>query len=123
LTKRFLKAGLIMALGSLAALAALLAYAGPYGLHVLLRRGGTWWLPLSMNSSRISPSMRLALANAPAAVADKLEWRAIGQGFDTAELPVLAEGREVDRIMLARVDPARFRFVVRNSPAGDKDLD
>jgi len=67
--------------------------------------------------------MRLALTNAPAAVADKLEWRTIGQGFDTAELPVLAEGRKVDRIMLARVDPAWFRFVVRNSPTGDKDLD
>ena len=24
--------------------------------------------------------------------------------------------------MLARIDPARFRFVVRNAPAGDKDL-
>ena len=34
----------------------------------------------------------------------------------------MADGREVDRILLTRVDPSRFRIGVHNSPAGDKDL-
>jgi len=38
-------------------------------------------------------------------------------------LHVLSNGKEVDTIMLARIDSKRFRFVVRNSSAGDKDID
>jgi hypothetical protein len=34
-----------------------------------------------------------------------------------------ANGQDVDHILLARIDPARFRFLVRNASAGDKDLD
>jgi hypothetical protein len=67
--------------------------------------------------------MRLALAEAPVAVAGPFEWRTIDRGFEVADLPVLANGQDVDHILLARIDPARFRFVVRNAPAGDKDLD
>jgi exopolysaccharide biosynthesis protein len=67
--------------------------------------------------------MRLALARSPAGAPGSFEWRTIGQGFEAAELPVLVDGQEVDRILLARIDPARFRFVVRNAPAGDKGLD
>jgi hypothetical protein len=35
----------------------------------------------------------------------------------------LADGQSVDHVLLARIDPARFHFVVRNASAGDKDLD
>jgi hypothetical protein len=67
--------------------------------------------------------MRLALTNMPAAVSGALAWRTIAQGFETADLPVLVGAQVVDHIMLARIDATRFRFVVRNSSAGDKDLD
>jgi hypothetical protein len=121
--KRWTRAVLAAGAALIVATAALWAYAGPYGLNVLVRHGGTYWLRVSASSQRLSPSMRLALAGAPAAVPGALEWRPIGQGFDVAELPAVVDGKEVDRIQLARVDPARFRFVVRNAPAGDKGLD
>jgi hypothetical protein len=35
----------------------------------------------------------------------------------------LVENRAVDHVLLARIDPKRFRFVVRNAPAGDMGLD
>jgi hypothetical protein len=105
------------------AVVALWAYAGSFGLHVLIRHGGTYWLPMSTSSPRLSPAMRLALAEAPVATAGAFEWRTIDEGFDVTDLPVLAKGHDVDHILLARIDPARFRFVVRNASAGDKDLD
>jgi hypothetical protein len=105
------------------AAAAVYAYFGAYGFHTLVRRGVAYWASVDTNSERLSPSMRLALTENPAAVPGAFEWRTIGLGFDVAELPVLADGREVDRILLARIDPAHFRFIVRNASAGDKDLD
>jgi hypothetical protein len=42
-------------------------------------------------------------------------------GFETAEMPVLAGGIEVDRVLLARFDPARWDFAVRNDPDGKRD--
>jgi hypothetical protein len=102
--------------------AALWACAGSYGFYALARHGGVFWLPVSTSSARLSPSMRLALADAPA-IPGAFEWRTIGPGFDVADLPVLADGQSVDHVLLARIDPARFRFVVRNASAGDKDLD
>jgi Phosphodiester glycosidase len=99
------------------------AYAGSYGFRVLIRHGGTYWLSVRTSSPRLSPSMRLALADDPTAVPGAFEWRTISQGFDVADLPVLADGQDVDHILLARIDPTRFRFLVSNAPAGDKDLD
>jgi hypothetical protein len=56
--------------------------------------------------------MRLALTvPAPAATSAPMSWQERERGF------------EADRILLARIDPARYRFVVRNAPAGDKDID
>lgn len=97
--------------------------AGSYGLHDLLRHGGTWWLSLRTDSDRLSPSMRLALATDPVATPGALAWREVAKGFDVADLPALANGQAVDHVMLARIDPARFRFEVRNGSSGDKDLD
>jgi hypothetical protein len=99
------------------------AYGGSYALHVVLRYGGTYWLPVAPDSARMSPAMRLALAAAPIATPGALDWRRLDEGFAVGELPVIAGDREVDRVLLARIDPTRFRFVVANAPSGDKDLD
>ncbi len=96
---------------------------GLYGLNVLLRRGGTFWIPVHANSTRLSPAMRLALSgHLPEVSAGDLIWHLAAPGFETAELPVRAAGKDIDRILLARIDPDSYRFVVRNAPAGDKDV-
>lgn len=97
---------------------------GAYGFSVLLRRGGTYWVGVAPDSPRLSAAMRLALHDpVPEFRAGPLEWRRAAEGFDVAELPVLVSGDEVDRVLLARIDPARFRFVVRTAPAGNKGAD
>jgi hypothetical protein len=103
--------------------AGLWAYMGQIAFRGLARHGGFVWLPISTNSPRLSPAMRLALSNAPAAVPGEFEWRMIGQGFEVADLPAVVDGQAVDHILLARIDPNRFRFSVRNAAAGDKNLD
>src|SRR5689334_3509884 len=78
----------------------------------------------SASASRPSAPMRVALRDPPGEVtAGPLDWRAIAPGFEVGELAVVVDGSEVDRILLARIDPARFRFAVRNAPAGNRDLD
>lgn len=95
-------------LATIAALGGFYLYAGLNGFNVLLRRGGTIWTAISPNDPRISESMRIALRdNPPPAVAGPLEWVTHGEGFEAAELAVLADGKEVDRILLARIDPAK----------------
>src|SRR5947209_6912578 len=106
-----------------AALIGLYVYGGMYGINVVLRRGGYIWLPISADDTRISNSMRLALRGSlPAAVAGEPEWRLVAKGFKVAELPVFAEGSMVDQILLARIDPALYRFQVHNAPAGNREL-
>ena len=104
-------------------LAGLYAFAGAYGLNVIMRRGASVAVTVKPDDPRLSPSMRLALRDPSGPIeAGPFTWSAIAPGFEVAELPVLADGHEVDRIALARVEPARFRFVVRNHPAGDREL-
>jgi hypothetical protein len=99
-------------------------YAGMYGFNAVLRRGGSIWRVSGPNDPRLSPSMKLALSSViPSVTPGPFSWREIRHGFEIGELPVNAERQEVDRILLARIDPSRFRFEVRNSPAGNKDLD
>jgi hypothetical protein len=106
------------------ALASLYAVAGTYGFNVFFRRGVWIGVGVALDDARLSAAMRRALRDPSGAVtAGPLAWRAIAPGFDVAELAVLADEKEVDRIMLARIDPAHFRFVVRSSPAGNRDLD
>jgi len=123
--KRLLSIVLLCGLGALSLmLAGLYHYAGMYGLNVLLRRGGSYWISVNPNDARLSASMRTALLQQPLrATPGPFEWREIERGFEVAELPVLVSGTEVDRILLARIDPSAFRFVVRNAPAGNKELD
>jgi hypothetical protein len=99
------------------------AFAGTHRLGVLIRNGGTYWVEVSPSSKRLSASMRLALAKDPVAKAGSMVWRLLEPGFEVADLPALVDGREVDRIYLARIDPAYFRFVVQNALSGDKDVD
>jgi hypothetical protein len=116
--------------GSLIAVAAalVLALGGlglhfPYVLHAFLHGRGGYWIEVRRDDPRLSPSVRRALRDAPAASPGKLEWRMIRDGFEAGELAAVAGGSEVDRIFLARVDPAKFRFEVRNEPSGDFNLD
>ena len=105
-------------------LAGVYAFAGAYGLNVVFRRGIWFGVTVAADDARLSPSMRLALRDPSGPVAaGPLAWRAIAPGFEVADLAVIADHKEVDRIALARIDPARFRFAVRNAPAGDRDLD
>lgn len=97
---------------------------GTYGFGVLLRRGGSYWVTMAPDDPRLSPAMRLALRDAPPQPeVGVFAWSEIEPGFEVAEMPVLAESAEVDRILLARIDSQKFRFVVRNAPGGDKDID
>jgi hypothetical protein len=102
--------------------AAFLATYGTYGLNVLLRGEAMVWTGAKADDSRISPSMRLALqAEPPAATAGPFAWQEVDRGFEVGELPVLAEGAEVDRILLARIDPAHFTFQVATRASRDRD--
>lgn len=98
--------------------------ASAYGFNTVLRRGGTYWIDMKPDDERLSASMRLALSPViPAVLPGPLVWQEPETGFEVAELPVLADGREVDRILLSRIDPARFRFVTHNAAAGDTGID
>lgn len=122
--RRVLWAALLAALIAAAGAGAVYAEAGLYGFNVLLLRGGSFWGAVPPDSPRLSPSMRLALRDPPpAGQPGPLAWQAMEEGFEAAELPVLVDGAEVDRVLLARADPARFRFVARNAPAGNRLLD
>ena len=102
---------------------AVFSVAGPYGLNTLLRLGGTSWVTVTPNDPQLSSSMRIALSSSPAiAVAGPHKWREVVSGFEVTEMPVLTAGQEVDRLLLARVDPARFRFQVHTAPAGNLDV-
>ena len=113
---------LATAIAGLTAVAGVYAYAGLYGFNAFLRRGGSIWATVTPNDPQISAAMGLALHEpVPAVTAGSFAWQHIADGFDVAELPVLAGDQEIDRLLLSRLDPARFRFVVRTSP-GDKEL-
>jgi len=96
---------------------------GTYGLNLFLRRGWTYWVEVSHDDPRLTPSMRTALHDhAGTAETGPFTWRQIDHGFEITELPVVAAGVEVDTILLARIDPRYFRFIVRNAPTGNKEL-
>ena len=61
----------------------LYAHGGMYSINVVLRRGMTIWIPISNDDPRISNAMRLALReHVPQAVAGKMEWRSVANGFE-----------------------------------------
>jgi hypothetical protein len=103
-------------------LAVVYAVWGIYGVNSIFRNGISFWLPVGTDSPRLSPSMRLALSSAPAAVPAPLVWRQIDVGFEVADLAARVNGQDVDHFYLARIDPARYRFALRNQPSGNRDL-
>ena len=122
--RAFYIASIAAAVAAIGVSAWLYSYAGAYGFNVVLRRGGSIWTMSSPDDPRLSASMKLALSKPDlAATSGELRWRQIRAGFQVGELAALIDDGEVDRILLARIDPARFRFEVRNRPSGDKDLD
>jgi hypothetical protein len=105
-----------------AALAGVFAFFGTYGLNVILRLEPMVWVAVTADDGRISPSMQLALqARIPEAKAGPFGWQRLDAGFEVGELPVVADDTEVDRILLARVDPVHFQFQVWNGPSGARD--
>ena len=113
--------------GAAVAVACVAAWAGwaspnAYRVRAVVRHGWVWWRPVATDSARLSPSMRLALRGTAPAVPGAFAWRVLAPGFAVAELPVLVGAAEVDRVMLARIDPSHFRFEVRSSQGGDKTL-
>jgi hypothetical protein len=95
----------------------------PYVVHAFLHGRGGYWIEVRRDDPGLSPSVQRALRDAPPASPGRLDWRKIRDGFEAGELAVITDGGEVDRIFLARVDPAKFRFEVRNEPSGDFNLD
>jgi hypothetical protein len=110
--------GVTLALG-----VAWLALYYPYVLHAFTHFRGGWWVEVRRDDPGLSRSVQRALRDAPPASPGRLEWRTVRDGLEAGELAVMADGGEVDRIFLARIDPAKFRFEVRNEPSGDLDLD
>jgi hypothetical protein len=91
---------------------------------LVVRFGGLFWIPVSSETFWLPHSVALALRDPPPATTHgALSWNEISNGFEVAELPVFAEGVEVDRILLARIDPGNFRFTVENDPSGSRNLD
>ncbi len=106
-----------------AALAWAYAQAGLYGVTILLHRGGSYWVDVTPDDPRLSPAMRLALRDpVPPVRADAPAWRELAEGFEVAEMPVLAGAGEVDRLLLARIDPRHFRLVARGVPSGHREV-
>jgi len=99
------------------------AYMSWFGPDVVARHGGSVWVAVKPNDPRLSASMRVALRDpVPLAQPGPFQWASRADGLETTELPVIAEGNEVDRLLLVRIDPAKYRFETRNAPAGDRDL-
>ncbi len=99
----------------LLAVAFLYVFAGGFLLHKVLGRPG--WPEVSTNDFRVSHAMRAAWAATPPAVhPGAFGWRTLAPGFEVAELPVLTDREEIDRIDLVRIDPARYVFSVHTRP-------
>jgi Phosphodiester glycosidase len=98
-------------------------FGGWYVVHAFLLGRGGYWIDTRRDDPGLSPSVRRALLDAPPAAPGNLEWQMIRDGFEVGELAVITDGGEVDRLFLARIAPAKFRFEVRNEPAGDRNLD
>jgi hypothetical protein len=110
----------VLALATLGFLAATICYAA----SIVERRGHNVWISVNEHTPWLQRGVRLALHRpAPIDTPGDLHWRTIAAGFEAAQLPVLVGREEADRIYLARIDPRRYRFELRNDPGGRTDLD
>jgi hypothetical protein len=123
--RKALRRGLI-ALASLAVVAAggWWGFRAVTGTSPIVKFGSAIWIPVDENSWLLSKPVRMALHRPVAAVAPgPFDWHTVAAGFQTAEVPVMAGDFEVDRILIARIDPAKFRFKIVNDPTASTDLD
>jgi hypothetical protein len=89
---------------------------------VLYGRVGQW-VDARPSESVMSPSVQWAQRESPSPSPGKLEWQTIRNGFEAGEIAVIVDGGEVDRIFLARIAPAKFRFEVLHEASGERNLD
>ena len=94
-----------------------------FGFHSPVYKDDGLWVRLKSNDTHLSSSMRLALRDSPAAAHGEFSWREIAPGFETGELTALVNRNVVDQIMLARIDPTRFRFAVCHKSGGYRNVD
>lgn len=120
-----LRKGLIV----LVALAAALAvgwwgFVGITGTSPIVRFGSMMWIPVTEHTFFLSKSVRLALHRpVPEVSPGAIHWQTLAPGFSVGELPVMMGELEVDRVLLARIDPKRYRFKLHNDRTGSTDLD
>ena len=94
-----------------------------YAGAIAIGFGSAIWIPVSAETFWLPHSLSLALQNpAPQATPGAVEWTTASEGFQTGRLPALVNGETVDEIVVARIDPARFRFEVLNQPSGKRRL-
>ncbi len=107
---------------AVAALALGFAY-WKYSGAIAIGFGSAVWIPVSADTFWLPHSLSLALREPPPQAAPgSVEWVVASDGFETGRLPALVNGEKVDEIVLARIDPAKFRFEVLNDPRGRKRL-
>jgi hypothetical protein len=94
-----------------------------FGFHFPVYKDDGLWVRLKSDDHHLSSSMRLALRDSPAAGHGQFSWREIAPGFQTGELTALVNQKVVDQIMLARIDPTRFRFAVGHKSGGYRNVD
>ncbi|MFT3729170.1 MAG: phosphodiester glycosidase family protein [Terricaulis sp.] len=91
---------------------------------ILEHRGPYYSAPITENTFWLARPVRLALHRPPPKdVPGQMHWRTLAPGFEVADLPVLVGREEVERIFLARIDPAQFRFELHNDTANRTNLD
>lgn len=94
-----------------------------YSGAVAIGFGSLVWIPIGADTFWLPHGLSLALRDpAPQAVPGAVAWITASDGFQTGRLPALVDGETVDEIVLARIDPAKFRFEVLNHPTGTRRL-
>ena len=61
------------------------------------------------------------IAQAQDLTAGQMTWTEPAPGFEATELPVFDQRREVERIHLTRINPAKFKFEVHTAPDAARD--
>jgi len=92
---------------------------GAYGFGVIAHTGGNYWTEVPKDDPSIDPSVKAAIRpDADRATAGAFAWKTVAPGYEVAEIPVMLNSTQVDRLILSRIDQAHYRFVARNAPEG-----
>jgi hypothetical protein len=90
-----------------------------YAGAVAIGFGSLLWIPISADTFWLPRGISLALREpVQQAAPGPVSWTTAGDGFQTARLPVLVDGENVDENAVSRIDPAKFHFEVLNAPSG-----